>query len=130
MRELALVWLLLAAVASAGCGRSSNDSKVEKKQVTLPAYGGYRATTETVTVGSPAVCRRAAQALTRDAVAFLVPSPTPADDYFIAARTQFIDFQAHTCDLSILRSALSRRLDAGQRRSLIARLPFLPESLR
>jgi hypothetical protein len=68
--------------------------------------------------------------LTGDAVAFLVPSPTPGDDYFIAARTQFLDFQAHTCDMSIMRSALSRRLDAGQRRSLIARWPFLPESLR
>jgi hypothetical protein len=127
MRGVAIV-LLLATVALGGCGGSSNDSRTEK-QVTLPAYGGYRATTETVTAGSPAMCRRDAQALTRDAVAFLVPSPTPGDGYFIAARTQFIDFRAHTCDLSILRSALSRRLSSAERRSLVARWPFLPESL-
>ena len=119
---------LLAILVLAGCGGSSRHAKAEK-QVTVPAYGTYGAVTEAVTTGTPALCRREAQAFTRDGVSFLVPSATPADDYFIGARTQFFDFEAHRCDAQFLRKALSRRLNVNQRRTLFERLPFLPASI-
>lgn len=117
--------LLLAVVVLGGCGGSSDRPTAEKKQVTVPAYGTFHATTEAVTTGTPAACKRAARAFTRDAVTFLVPSPTPVDLYFVTARTQFYDFQAHSCDPSYLRTALVRRLSASKRRELVARMPFL-----
>jgi hypothetical protein len=97
------------------------------KRLTIPAYGTYPPMTITVTEGTPALCRRDAEAFTRSAVSFLAPSATPADQYFVSARLQFIDFKAHRCDVAILRKALSRRLTVRQRRVLVARLGFLGE---
>jgi hypothetical protein len=121
--------LLPAALAVGGCGGSSSheqDKAAKKVTVTFPAYGGFPATTVPVTAGTAALCKRDAQAFTREAVTFLNPPlPTPADEYFVAARTQFYDFRAHRCDPAFLRAALAQRLNAGQRRALIAGMPFL-----
>ena len=130
MRRASLfsIVLLLAALLVAGCGGSSSTKKQEenKVEVTFPAYGGFQATTVPVTAGTAAVCRRDAQAFTRQAVTFLNPPlPTPADEYFVAARTQFYDLKAHNCDAAFLRAALVKRLNARQRRDLIAGMPFL-----
>lgn len=130
MRRGALlsIVLLLVVPAVGGCGGGGASGKnTEKKvQVTFPAYGGFPATTVPVTAGTAAVCRRDAEAFTRQAVTFLSPPlPTPADEYFVAARTQFFDFQAHRCDAAFLRAALVKRLSARQRSKLIAGMPFL-----
>jgi len=118
--------LLLVALAVGGCGGSSSHKAEKKVTVTFPAYGGFHATTVPVTAGTAALCRRDAQSFTREAVTFLNPPlPTPADEYFVAARTQFYDFQAHQCDAAFLRAALVRRLSAAQRRDLIAGMPYL-----
>lgn len=117
------MWIA-AVLLLGGCGGSSHDAE-KPKTVTSPAYGTFRATTEAVTTGTPALCRRDAEAFTRDAVTFLVPSPTPVDTYFVAARTQFVDFQAHSCDPSYLREALARRLTPKQRRVIAERFAFL-----
>jgi hypothetical protein len=123
-------WLvLLLAMLVAGCGDSSGHRKAEKRQVTLPAYGSFRATTETVTTGSPRICRFDAKTLADDAVKFLVPSPTPPDIYFIGARTAFYDFKARRCDAALLRAALSQRLTATQLHVLLPRFPFLDASV-
>jgi hypothetical protein len=126
------VALLVSTLAFAGCGGSSKQPSAAKQQkhVTFPAYGSFSATTVPVTTGSVALCRGNAEAFARDAVTFLKPSATPADQYFVSMRTQFIDFVAHRCDASILRSALTRRLDANERQTLIARLPFLGSTAR
>jgi hypothetical protein len=98
------------------------------KQLTVPAYAGYPAITVPITRGTPARCRLDAKAFTRDAVAFLAPSPpTPPDVYFLNARTTFVDFEAHRCGVTYLRRALSRRLTATQRRRVVGRFTFLGE---
>jgi hypothetical protein len=116
---------LILVLALGGCGGSSRHADSEQKQVTAPAYGTFHATTQPVTAGTPASCRRAAEAFTRNAVSFLVPSPTPPDQYFVAARTQLVDFEAHSCNPAFLREALSRKLSATKRRIIVARFPFL-----
>ena len=121
----AAVAMLLVSVVLAGCGDSSGHRDATKREVTVPAYGTFHATTEAVTTGTPALCRRAAEAFTRDAVTFLIRSPTPVDLYFVAARTQFADFQAHSCNPAYLREALSRKLSRKQRRIIVERFPFL-----
>jgi hypothetical protein len=106
---------------------SSGHSKAVK-QLTVPAYAGYPAITVPITRGTPARCRLDAKAFTRDAVAFLAPSPpTPPDVYFLNARTTFVDFEAHRCGLTYLRRALSRRLTATQRRRVVGHFTFLGE---
>ena len=98
------------------------------KQLTVPAYAGYPAITVPITRGTPARCRLDAKAFTRDAVAFLAPSPpTPPDVYFLNARTSFVDFEAHRCAVTYLRRALSRRLTATQRRRVVGHFTFLGE---
>ena len=82
-----------------------------------------------ITNGTPARCRLDAKGFTRDAVAFLAPSPaTPPDVYFLGARTAFVDFEAHRCDLEYIRGPLSRRLTAAQLRRLVGRFTFLGET--
>ncbi len=121
-----LVWLVTALVL-AGCGGSSDDGKTVK-QLTVPAYASFPAVTVPITNGTPARCRLDAKGFTRDAVAFLAPSPaTPPDVYFIGARTAFVDFEAHRCEIAYLRGPLSRRLTATQRRRLVGRFTFLGE---
>ena len=122
---------LVTAVVLAGCGGSSSHDdghhKAEK-QLTIPAYASFPAVTVPIRKGTPARCRLDAKGFTRDAVAFLAPRPaTPPDVYFLGARTAFIDFEAHRCDVADLRGALSRRLTATQRRRLVGRFTFLGE---
>lgn len=126
------VAVFVSAVALAGCGGSSKQPSAAKQQkhVTFPAYGSFHATTVQVTTGSAALCRGDAEAFARDAVTFLKPSATPADEYFVSMRTQFVDFVAHSCDPSFLRAELSRRLSPSERQALIARLPFLGATAR
>lgn len=123
MRRLAFV-SALALLAVGGCGGSSHHAE-KQKTVTAPAYGAFHATTEAVTSGTPALCRRDANAFARNAVSFLVPSASPPDLYFVAARTQFVDFQAHSCTPSYLRAALASRLTPRQRRVIARQFAFL-----
>jgi hypothetical protein len=122
------------ALVLAGCGGSSDhDKTVSKtgKELTIPAYGSFPAVTVPIKKGTPARCRLDAQGFTRDAVAFLRPRPaTPPDVYFLGARTAFIDFEAHRCDLAYLRGPLSRRLTAKQRRAIVGHFTFLGETGR
>ena len=118
------------ALALTGCGGSSGHGKTAK-QLTIPAYASFPAITVPIKRGTPARCRLDAKGFTRDAVAFLAPSPaTPPDVYFLGARTAFVDFEAHRCDLAYLRGPLSRRLTATQRRRIVGRFTFLGETGR
>lgn len=121
---------LVTVLVLPGCGGSS-DNGATAKQLTVPAYASFPAQTIPITDGTPARCRLDARGLTRDAVAFLRPSPaTPPDVYFLGARTAFIDFEAHSCDIAYLRGPLSRRLTAKQRRTIVDRFTFLGETGR
>jgi hypothetical protein len=122
-----LPWLVLA-VLMAGCGGSSGHDETAK-QLTVPGYASFPPVTVPITKGTPARCRLDAKGFTRDAVAFLAPSPaTPPDVYFLGARTAFVDFEAHRCDLAYIRGPLSRRLTAAQLRRLVGRFTFLGET--
>jgi hypothetical protein len=77
-----------------------------------------------VTTGTPAQCRREAQAFSRAAVAFLAPFPSDSDTHLVLARLQFYEFMAHQCDVAILREAFARRATAAQRRAIVARIEF------
>jgi hypothetical protein len=126
MARSSLLGLLLAALALGGCGSSSGHGKAAT-QLTVPGYGGYPATTESVSGANPGACRQDAQAFTRDAVLFLAHSGPdaayPADLYYISMRGVLVDFQGHRCDTALLGGALSRRLTAKQRDTLVAGLP-------
>jgi hypothetical protein len=126
MRRSWLAGSLLAALALGGCGGSSGHGQAAK-QLTVPAYGGYAATTESVSGASPGACRRDAGAFTRDALLFLAHSGPeaayPADLYYISMRGVLVDFQGHRCDSALLGGALSRRLTTKQRDALVAGLP-------
>jgi hypothetical protein len=122
-----ILGLLVTALVLAGCGGSSGHGKTAK-QLTIPAYASFPAVTVPITKGTPARCRLDAKGFTRDAVAFLAPSPSTGPDvYFLGARTAFIDLEAHRCDVAYLRRPLSRRLTATQRRRLVGRFTFLGE---
>jgi hypothetical protein len=126
------------ALSLASCGggaatttATSPDHGEAEKQLTVPAYAGYPAVTVPIKRGTPARCRLDAKAFTRDAVAFLAPSPpTPPDVYFLNARTTFVDSEAHRCGVTYLRRALSRRLTATQQRRVLGRFTFLGETAR
>ena len=92
--------------------------------MTVPAYNGYPAITIPVTTGTPAECRHAAQIFSRAAVSFLAPFPSDSDTYLVLARLQFHEFEAHRCDVAILREAFSRRATAKQRRVIVSRVEF------
>ena len=126
MSRSCAAWLLAAVLLLAGCGGSSGQGKGEK-QVTVPAYGPFPAVIIPVTEGTPALCRRYAQAFTRAAVSFLAPFPSDADIYWVQARLQFFEFKGHLCDVRILRRALSRQLTVKQRREVVGRMGFLSE---
>jgi hypothetical protein len=115
----------LSALLLGGCGGSSSGQDNAEKQVTAPAYNGYPAITIPVTSGTPAQCRHEAQAFSRNAVSFLTPFPSDSDTFLVIARVQFYEFKAHRCDVAILRTALSRRATARQRRAIVARDEFL-----
>lgn len=114
---------LLCALLLGGCGGSSAHGDADN-QVTAPAYNGYPAITIPVTSGTPAQCRREAQAFSRNAVSFLAPFPSDSDTFLVIARLQFHEFEAHRCDVAILRKALSRRATAKQRRAIVGRIEF------
>jgi hypothetical protein len=83
-----------------------------------------------VSAGTPAQCRREAQAFSRAAVSFLAPFPSDADNFLVIARVQFYAFKAHLCDVAILREALVSRATARQRRAIVERFVFLGETGR
>jgi hypothetical protein len=116
--------LLLSVVVLAGCGGSPGGGDAQK-ELTVPAYGPYPATTVPVTRGTPALCRAEAEAFSRAAASFLLPFPSDADNYRVLARIQFIAFEAHQCDTAVLREALSRRLTAAQLRVVLGYFGFL-----
>lgn len=96
----------------------------------MPGTGPFTATTVRVRAGSPAVCRRDAEAFTRAAAGYLLPFPSDADVYFHQARLQFLHFEAHLCDVAVLRETISRRLTPKERRAILADLTFLGETAR
>jgi len=121
--------VLLGALVLAGCGGSS-PRETAPRQVVVPAYGGYPPVTIPVTEGTTELCRGDADAFTRNAVSFLVPSTSPPDQFFLSARLQFADFEAHLCDVAILRETLSHRLTLKQRRVIAAKFSFLGKTAR
>ena len=129
---LTIVATVCITLAMAGCGGGATTSSTSPvKRLTIPAYASFPAVTVPITKGTPARCRLDAKGFTRDAVAFLAPSPaTPPDVYFIGARTAYIDLEAHRCEIAYLRGPLSRRLTATQRRRLVGRFTFLGETGR
>ena len=120
MNRYSAAWLL-SALLLGGCGGSSSTAE---KQITAPAYNGYPEITIPVTSGTPAQCLHEAQAFSRNAVSFLAPFPSDSDTFLVIARLQFYEFKAHGCDVAILRTALSHRATAKQRRAIVARDEF------
>ena len=119
--------LLLAVVLLGGCGGSSGDDNAEKA-VTVPAYGPFPATTVPGTPGTPALCRAKAESFSRAAESFLLPFPSDADNYRVLAHLQFSAFNAHHCDVDILRRTFSGRLTLKQRREVVSFFGFLGET--
>ena len=115
---------LLSALLLGGCGGSSSSGGNAEKQITVPAYSGFPAIVIPVTSGTPAQCRREAQVFSRAAVSFLAPFPSNSDVYLELAHLQFLEFEAHRCDVTILRKALSRRATAKQRRIIVGSPAF------
>ena len=123
--------MLLAVVVLAGCGGGgSDDDRTTEKALTIPSYGPFPAMTVPVTPGTPADCRREADAFSRAAEGFLRPFPSDADNYRVLARVQFIAFKAHLCNTAILRQALARRLTAKQLREVLRFFGFMGETAR
>jgi len=60
----------------------------------------------------------------RAAVSFLAPFPSNSDVYLELAHLQFLEFEAHRCNVAILRNALSRRATAKQRRIIVGSPAF------
>lgn len=118
---------LLAVLVLGGCGGSPGDESASN-ELTVPAYGQFPAMTVPVTRGTPAFCRAKADAFSRAAADFLRPFPSDADNYRVLARVQFIAFEAHLCDVAVLRAAFSRRLTLEQRREVISYFGFLGET--
>jgi hypothetical protein len=115
---------LLSALLLGGCGGSSSSGGNAEKQITVPAYSGFPAIVIPVTSGTPAQCRREARVFSRAAVSFLAPFPSNSDVYLELAHLQFLEFEAHRCDVTILRKALSRRATAKQRRIIVGSPAF------
>lgn len=124
-------WLAggLAAVVLVGCGGSAHRS-TSGHEITLPAYAGFPAATQTVTrSGGPdsPLCRLDAQAIVRDAEEFLAhigPASTyPADLAYLDLRKALISFAGRHCDSKLVAEGLRTRLTPAQRRRLVANLP-------
>lgn len=121
--------LLVAVLVLSGC-TSSSDHATSQTALTVPAYGPFPAMTVPVTPGSEALCRAKADAFSRAAKAFLEPFPSDADNYRVLARVQFTAFEAHLCDIAILREAVSRRLTAKQLHEVLRFFGFMGETAR
>ena len=118
MRRLSL----LAVLALAGCGGGSHGHAQ-----TVGAYGSFAATTVAALPGGPANCRKDGEIFARDAKRFVAHSTTsasyPADLYYVILRDDFADFEARECAPSYLHDPLVQRLNASERRVLVANLP-------
>ena len=120
MRRLSLLAVL--ALALAGCGGGSHGHAQ-----TVGAYGSFAATTVAALPGGPANCRKDGEIFARDAKRFVAHSTTsasyPADLYYVILRDDFADFEARECAPSYLHDPLVQRLNASERRVLVANLP-------
>jgi hypothetical protein len=121
VRRSLVVLLALVALAAAGCGGDDQAQNV----LTIPSDGRFAATKVPVEPATEARCRREADSFSRAAKSFLIPYPSDADVYRVLARVQFTAFEAHQCDLEILREAVSRRLTPKQLREVLAFFGFL-----
>ena len=113
--------MALAVVLLAGCG---GDDQTQKA-LTIPSDGRFAATKVATGPASAALCRAKADSFSRAAESFLLPYPSDADIYRVLARIQFTAFQAHHCDIAVLRTAVSRRLTPKQLREVLAFFGFL-----
>jgi hypothetical protein len=118
-----LVGVILAVVLLAGCG---GDDQAQKT-LTIPSDGRFAATKVPTGPASPALCRAKADSFSRAAESFLLPYPSDADIYRVLARVQFTAFEAHHCDVAMLREAVSRRLTPKELREVLAFFGFLGE---
>jgi RNase P protein component len=124
MKKSRTMWLLpVALLVLAGCGGASRHSDAAG-EITAPAYNGYPGITIPVTTGTEAQCRHEARAFSREAVAFLAPFPSDSDTHLVIARVQFYEFEAHRCDIAILRKAFSESATPKQRRTIVDRIEF------
>jgi hypothetical protein len=123
VRRSSAAWVV-GTLLLGGCGGSSSGDGTAAKQITIPAYNVYPAVTIPVRSGTPARCRRDAEAFSRRAVGFLAPFPSDSDTHLVIARVQFLDFKAHRCDPAILRSEFSRQATRKQRQAIVARSEF------
>lgn len=114
---------VVGAALLAGCG----GAKLKSGEMTIPAYGVHSQTTEGISGGSPAFCRRDSQAFARAAVLFVdhteADAAYPADAYYLDLRDRWTDFVAHRCAPSYLRLPLTRALTIEQRHTLARDLP-------
>ena len=122
-RYLAVV-LFLGVVLLAGCGGSADGDSADKA-LTIPSDGRFAATKVPIRAGTQALCRRKADSFSRAAKSFLLPYPSDADVYRVLARVHFTAFQAHGCDVALLREALARRLSTKQLHEVLAFFGFM-----
>jgi hypothetical protein len=113
--------VLLAVVLLAGCG---GDDQTQKT-LTIPSDGRFAATKVPTGPASPALCRAKADSFSRAAESFLLPYPSDSDIYRVLARVQFTAFQAHHCDIEVLRRAVARRLTPKELREVLAFFGFM-----
>ncbi len=122
----ALLALVLASVALAGCGGSSR--RTESGTVSVGAYGVFPATTVSApATASASACRTHARTLASDAVGFVhhygSAAAYPADLNYVIIREDLARLQTGDCDPTLLGRALTARLTAAQRRTLVDNLP-------
>ena len=116
--------LLVAVILLGGCGGSA-DRDTAGKALTIPSDGRFAATRVPIAPGNESFCRRKADSFSRAARSFLIPYPSDADVYRVLARVHFTAFQAHRCDVALLREALARRLTTKQLHEVLAFFGFM-----
>ncbi|HEY7690814.1 MAG TPA: hypothetical protein VH816_00595 [Gaiellaceae bacterium] len=116
----------LATLALAGCGGSPGHTG--SGSVSVGAYGVTPATTVSGPANASAsACRRHARTLAADAVGFVdhygSAAAYPADLNYVIIREDLARLQTAGCDPMLLGRALTARLTAAQRRTLVDNLP-------
>jgi hypothetical protein len=125
IRGLRPVAALGLAGALAGCGSSGHTRA--RNEVTLPAYGGFPATTISAQAAGSRVCENNARTFAHDALGLLAhfgpAAAYPADLNVVIVREDLARWRTHGCSLQVLGAALARRLTKAQRRDLVDDLP-------